>query len=194
MLSVIHNYAPVFQWLHTRVWITKIAALWGLLMLCSILVNVDVLSHITGLVLLATLLLLLIIGFRLWDDLADRAFDRHQHPERMLVNTDVETITVFYQFAGMLLALAVFLLVYNSGTSGVIGLLLLIVFIAGVYAVLSALTPYRTLRNNLILLKYPAILMLLAPKPMAPETALIAGLSYGLLVAYEYYDNYCKPH
>ena len=187
--EILGAYTSLDKWFRTRIWIKKIAALWCLLFLCSMLVNSTLLSSLTNLAQLAVLTLLLITGFRLWDDLADKKFDQQHYPERIVGNINAATTALFYGFTGWLLLLTSLLLSYFSGVSGVIGLTLLIGFIVLVYYCLPALTPWRTLRNTLVLLKYPAMLFLLTTELMSQRPIIIAGILYVVLVTYECYDN-----
>ena len=187
-------HPSLLEWLRTRLWIKKIAALWCLLMFFSLLMNDDPLNTLSAITQLSALIFLAITAFRLWDDLADIAFDLLHHSNRILANIDATTTLILYGFVSTLLVLVLLLLSYFSGMSKTIGLGLLISFIATVYFCLPALTKQRALRNALVLLKYPAMLLVLSNQPMNLQNGVIVLVLYGLLVAYEAYEFfYNKP-
>jgi hypothetical protein len=121
------------------------------------------------------LALLLIAQFRLWDDLADRSYDRETHPERLLANTDriapfVITIIGLAVINGAAIA-------WWRGAGQVVALILLNAGVAGWY---SCRPVSRTRLTSLaVLLKYPAIVFVLAERSSSP-----AGLALSLTCTY----------
>lgn len=137
----------------------------------------------------AALTLLLITAFRLWDDVADMAFDRQHHAERILVMHyhPAAIRTYLYRLVAIFLLLAGGTLYLVYGWPAALSLLLLTSLMAGIYRTLPALTPYRALRNTLVLLKYPAMLIIMTGSQPDTVTLTIATALYGLLVIYESY-------
>ena len=66
----------MLSWLRTRMLLRKIAALWGLILLSTLLAAPELHNNFPTMVYTAVLILLMLTAFRLWDDLADIAFDR----------------------------------------------------------------------------------------------------------------------
>ncbi len=179
----------ILPWLLTRLLLWKIAALWGLLFLGVLLGNPDLTSHLSHALCLAVITLLLITAFRLWDDVADIAFDRQHHKGHILVE-QANTANIclpLYQFVAILLFLAMALLYFIYGWPATLGLLMLSSLMVTIYYTLPALTRQRELRNTLVLLKYPAMLIVLTGGLPDLNTLTIAATQYGLLVLYENY-------
>ena len=107
-------------------------------------------------------LILLLLQFRLWDDLADVPRDRVEHPERFLPRCA--------SFAPFHAAL---------GAAGIAGLLT-VGFLSGLYAALALAAlnaaaalwyrraPARRTGSLVVLAKYPVFSALIAPAPLDP--------------------------
>ena len=120
---------------------------------------------------------LFILGFRLWDDLADRAWDRRRHPHRVLAR--VRDPRRFRVLCALLLAAPAAPLALLAGWRGVAGHALLVVAFLVLYRVTGAGTRIRA---ALVLAKYPAF-VLLAAAPAGPMAlpAVLAAYSLPLL-------------
>jgi hypothetical protein len=141
-------------------------------------------SRYLSLLALVTLALL-----RLWDDLADRDRDRHDHPERVLCDAD----PLPYTIAAVMLAIASVGLAYAVGHSRVALELLLLYAAMGGYYLLRP--PRRTAAAEALLLaKYPVLLFVLAPAPTDALALAIAMLAvYAAAIAYEIWHDAASP-
>ena len=116
-------------------------------------------------------LILLLLQFRLWDDLADVPRDRVEHPERFLPRCA--------SFAPFHAAL---------GAAGIAGLLA-VGFLSGLYAALALVAlnaaaalwyrraPARRTGSLLVLAKYPVFSALIAPAPLDPPALAAACIA-----------------
>ena len=124
---------------------------------------------------------LLVLAFRLVDDLADRAHDARHQPERVLVQS--RQPDRFRLAAVGLLALSAFTVL---GVAGADALALMAATTAGLALVYAAL-PRRPLRQALVLLKYPAITVIAAPTGLvAPNRlALVMLTAFAVVAAHD---------
>lgn len=129
-------------------------------------------------------ILLLLLSFRLMDDLFDLQSDRKDFPERILSGTDnVKAFAVFLIL--LFLLLSVFLLLEKYYYS----LLLLFTLILVLYAWYAKLRYFfnsRMLHTLFIHGKYPMFIYLLAPGLTRPE---IPGLVYLTFLLFELQDD-----
>ena len=135
----------------------------------------------------AGLALLLIAQFRVWDDLADRAYDSAHHPARVLARS--ATTARFWALFATLSAGAVFA-VGKAGSIAAISIL------AGLMALLAAVYhgPWhfprdRFVRSQAVLLKYPAFIVLLTASGPSRRAILGGAIVYLLLSVYEWRDD-----
>ena len=133
--------------------------------------------------------LLLLAQFRLWDDLADRERDRRDHPERVLSTAEPWFfVTTALVLAGINLWLA------SSGRSAQHVLL-----IVALNAAAICFYHWRPLRRTaasdaLLLLKYPAILVVLpAIRLDRLELAIAILTTYSAAIAYETWHDAASP-
>lgn len=137
--------------------------------------------------LLAGLSMGFIAAFRLWDDLADRAYDRVHHPGRVLACTTQLHRFVFALVATLgLLTLAVAALTDNIRAFA-------LVFLAIAFSALYRLDTTRVLprgwRNALVLVKYPAFVLVLARDPVGMGAVLAASALFIALAINEACDD-----
>lgn len=132
------------------------------------------------------LALLLIAQFRLWDDLADRSYDSVHHPTRVLVRSRA-TGWFWAVLALLAVAAASAVAILRSWHAAPPIYLGLMVLLAGVYH--GPLRVPRFIRAQLVLLKYPVFVLLLAA-PAFSTPALLAGTAaYLVLSVFEWYDD-----
>lgn len=126
----------------------------------------------------------LIAQFRLWDDLADRARDRSAHPQRVLARIDdVRVFVVACIALGGVNAAALFAL---HDVARVAGWTLLCI---GSGAWYRGHTSRALLHTHVLLLKYPAFVLLLVASPAAPWTiAMAAACVYSALCSFDLLD------
>jgi SAM-dependent methyltransferase len=128
---------------------------------------------------------LLILQFRLWDDLSDRDHDRKRHPERVLARHAGQA-TLFYAVLGALSVPIVGLLFTLENPAwrlGAYGLLALVV--AVVYG--SQVTAHgRVMRMGWVLLKYPVFVLLPLAAPATPNALVAAAIAYLVVMLYDW--------
>ena len=131
---------------------------------------------------------LLLLQFRLWDDLEDRWRDRVTHPKRVLVRAS--PVPFRRALAAIGLGALVSFAVAPSATAAA-GLALLDVAFVAAYRLRSRLSDH-VWRFRVLLLKYPIFVGLIAVATGTPRTfhlALAMGLMYAAASAYEVYHN-----
>lgn len=148
----------LWAYLRSRILTARIAGLW-LLVVLACLGGAGIVG-LTSTLWTIGMTGLSIAALRLWDDLADRNFDRHHHPDRILSRCSdigiykaalVESLTLMALFIGV-----------HQGVSWLLPYGLLLCFLAAVYRFRGGWEANRTLRTQLVLLKYPAIVYLFA--------------------------------
>lgn len=163
-------------WLRTRVLRPRIALLWGLVSVAAWAAGAMPRAWVP----VATVLL--IVPFRLWDDLADLPRDSRRAPERVLVQaTDLAPAWHALRIALGLVALALFV-VQGWDAAAAYGLLLLAMWL--LYRTTEPEGEDRHVRAMLVLAKYPVFVLLLAG-PAGPRPWAAALLLYALLAAHE---------
>ncbi len=111
------------------------------------------------------LAVILLLQFRLWDDLEDLEHDRRVHPARVLVRADPAP---FRLACAMLAAANIALLVVAGSRGAAQGLACLDLFFWLAYGPLRPRFSDRTWRFQILLLKYPVFVGLLATALGAP--------------------------
>ena len=133
----------------------------------------------------AVLAFALVAQFRLWDDIVDRHRDRSRYPERVLTQAaSVRPLALLCGGLGVtnLCALAVFV-----DVSAAAGLLLLS---AGLGIWYACEPPRDALHAHVVLLKYPAIVLLLSQPLARPQELLLAAAAvYTAMCAFELLDD-----
>ncbi len=135
----------------------------------------------------AVLAALLVASFRIWDDLADRAYDSVHHPTRVLVRS-AAVGWVWALLAG-LAAVSACALGAIGGSPSLSTYAGLIVLLAVVYRGPRQLTRDRFIRTQLVLLKYPAFIALLTAQGFSGRTVLAGAVGYLSLSVYEWRDD-----
>ena len=124
---------------------------------------------------------LLVVSFRIWDDLADRDHDRTHHPARVL-NRPAAVGPVWVLLAGFGVLTAAVLGELGSVRS-------LVVLLAAVYQGLPRLTGNRFLRTQLVLAKYPAFIFILGISGWTGRVVACAAAAYLLVSLHEWSDS-----
>ncbi len=135
----------------------------------------------------AVLAALLVASFRIWDDLADRAYDSVHHPTRVLARSAV--VGWFWALLAGLAAISACALGAFGGPLSLSIYAGLIVLLAAVYHGPRQLTRDRFVRTQLVLLKYPAFVALLTAQGFSGRTILAGAVGYLWLSAYEWRDD-----
>jgi 4-hydroxybenzoate polyprenyltransferase len=127
---------------------------------------------------------LLVVAFRIWDDLSDRPRDRERHPTR--VTAQAESVTPLVIVAGLL------------GTIGILltslGLILLIYSIA-LAVWYRTRTSHSSLGTHLLLAKYPAFTfaMIGDDRAFTPRAVLVTAIVYLAACVYEWMHDARAP-
>ena len=131
------------------------------------------------------LAVILLLQFRLWDDLEDRERDRRLHPGRVLAR---DNPAPFRWACGLLAAANIVLLVIAGSRDAVLGLACLDLFFWISYGPLRQRIPDRIWRFQILLLKYPAFVGVLASAlgtPIRMRLFTAAAAVYLCACAYE---------
>ncbi len=139
------------------------------------------------------LAVVLLLQFRLWDDIEDRERDRYRHPERVLVRSDPAP---FRLTCVLLMVLNVLLLVVIGARAAALGLGCLDLFFWMAYGRLRQRLPDRAWRFQILLLKYPVFVGLLAASlgsPLSLRLLVAAVAVYVCACAYETLHDRQKP-
>jgi hypothetical protein len=144
---------------------------------------------ITDIAIRSLLVAVLIVQFRIWDDLADRDFDRRHHPERVLARIDC--ISPFWFLLGALGALAIVLLFVYQATAFQFGCYVMLLTLFALLYVGTRRIPsrHRFWRVQSVLLKYPAFVFLAVKSPSSAWMPVAAATAYLMLSAFEWYDD-----
>lgn len=117
-----------------------------------------------------------ILAFRLWDDLADLAYDRRHHPQRCLVRS--VNLKPFHVVQWTLLAGLAGMVQFLAGDTRTLIFLGLVMTFFAIYHVTKERSSLRSLREILVVAKYPAFILLLAPHPGDSFTLIVALVAY----------------
>lgn len=130
---------------------------------------------------------LLVVSFRVWDDLADRAFDAVHHPDRVLARS--AALGWFWAMLAGAVAITVGGLAAFGGAASLSIYAGLIVLLAVVYHGPLKLTRERFIRAQLVLLKYPAFIAMLGASGVTSRTTLCAAAGYLLISLHDWRDD-----
>ena len=138
----------------------------------------------------ALVALLLVMQFRIWDDLADRGRDRREHPERVLV-----TAKRGWPFVAQAVALAAVNLALVHQFEGRVAAAVLLAINAAATAYYLLRGPHRSVGSDLLLLaKYPAFVVILSPADARPGRLVLAiGTTYAAACAFEVWHDAAGP-
>jgi hypothetical protein len=125
----------------------------------------------------AALITLLMIQFRLWDDLEDCERDRLQHPDRLL--TRMETAP-FRRALVVLSLLNVALVTAGSSRIALAGLALLDLIFWLAYRRIRPQIPDFVWRFQILLFKYPVFVVLAAAAGSPPKTGRLTTAALGV--------------
>ncbi len=166
-----------------RVATRRIALLGALLIVLNLVANPDVEAQV--LLLRVLTIFVLIVQFRLWDDLADRVYDRVYHPERLLART-TRTLLFWVSLAPLSLASGAMVFLV-AGEQGLFTYAALVCLLAAVYAKPLPLLKRRPVYVQLVLLKYPAFLFMTVPCQSCLRLSIASLLAYAAVTLYTRY-------
>ena len=123
------------------------------------------------------LLLLLVVQFRLWRDVADRDYERSRHPGRVLARHRGRAIAFLVSLAVLAVPIVALLVNFDDAARRVTGYGVLALAFAVVYGS-SASSHGRVMRTAWLLLQYPAFVLLAIPHPSRPPALVAAAVVY----------------
>lgn len=168
-------------WLVERVATKRIAALWALLVATAWAV-----SPATPAWTVAVPMALLVVQFRLWDDLAEREHDAARHPGRVMVRTT--HAACFAAVVAVLAVVVALLLVMRDASSAFLTYGMLLAGAVLLYRKSAVAIRHRG-RAYAVLLKYPVFVFLCAGSAAPLRTAGAAVAMFGALAAFETLDD-----
>jgi hypothetical protein len=133
----------------------------------------------------ATLTALLLVQFRLWDDVEDRERDRVDHPHRLVVRSGAAPFRVWI---GLLAAISMLASFAAGGVSTIAGVLALDATAFAAYRVARARVAPGVWVYGILLAKYPAFVMVAASalgELRADRAAFAALVTYLAACLYE---------
>jgi SAM-dependent methyltransferase len=126
---------------------------------------------------------LLVVQFRLWDDLADRAYDRRHHPERVLVARKRTDAPYLATLGAMAVGIVALLAAQGQALWRVAAYVGLALLLALVYRIGESA---RRLRSQGVLLKYPVFVLLPLAAPFTRGALVYAALAYAVVTLYDH--------
>jgi hypothetical protein len=135
---------------------------------------------------------LLLLQFRVWDDLADRHRDALSHPERVVVRA--VTVTPLIALCGALAVLNICIAVWRDGSGIAVAALAALNGLFGAWYL--ARSGRTALGDHLLLAKYPAMVVIVAGPRAASSPYLvvaIAALTYLVACGYEAWHDRSGP-
>jgi 2-polyprenyl-3-methyl-5-hydroxy-6-metoxy-1,4-benzoquinol methylase len=131
------------------------------------------------------LVALLVIQFRLWDDIADREHDRERHPERVLPRHQGRATPFLVLLGGLTVPILALLSTFENAGARVGAYGALAVVLAVVYG--SQATAHgRVMRGGWLLLKYPVFVLLPLAAPASPNAWVAAAIAYLVVMLYDW--------
>jgi 4-hydroxybenzoate polyprenyltransferase len=140
----------------------------------------------------ATQAFVLILAFRVWDDLEDRNADRARHPERVMALSG-RTAPFIALVASLIVVGVMWLLQSPEPLLRVVAIAIAACGLSIWYATRRLEKWNRVAGGHIVLAKYPliayAVAPTLPPASMLARTVLILGGLYVLICIYEYVDD-----
>jgi len=128
--------------------------------------------------------LVLMLAFRVWDDLKDRSRDAREHPRRVTVVA--ESIGPLVAFGMALALLGVLIITIGPRPVARLGAVAAAALLLGAWYRLRRASASRVVNGHVVLLKYP--LLAFAASAAPPSLATLASL-YLVLCVYEIIDD-----
>ncbi len=128
--------------------------------------------------------LVLMLAFRVWDDIEDRSRDAREHPNRVTVVA--ESIAPLIAVAIALAVAGLALIALGPRAAARLGVVGGAVAVLGAWYRLRPVVTRGVINGHIVLLKYPALAF--AVSPAAPPLAALAAL-YLVLCVYEVVDD-----
>lgn len=169
-----------FCYLSERALKMRVGLVWLLVLAAALFSVAEPLIRLPWLVVTS---LLLVLAFRLWDDLADLEHDRLHHPRRCLVRT--AQLRSFHVALWLMIAGLTILLCCTVGGARASAFIALLVAFLALYRATAMWRDLRPLRVSLVLAKYPAFVLLLSDDPGDRTTLVLALATYLLPLADE---------
>ena len=140
----------------------------------------------------ATQAFVLVLAFRVWDDLEDRNADRARHPERVMARSG-RTAPFIAAIALLMVAGIIWLLESRDPLARIVAIAIAACGLSLWYGTRRLENWNRVAGGHIVLAKYPLIAYAVAPTlPPAStvvRTILLLGGLYALICIYEYVDD-----
>jgi len=178
--------SDIARWFTSRIMNVRILALIALLITAIVFVSVYENAHWQLVASRIVCILWLVTGFRFWDDLSDREYDRTRYPMRVL--SQLDDARAHKLTAVVMLTISCIMLFVIQGTVTVLGFVLLLIFLSFVYKNIPHSFGNRRMRENLILVKYPVFIALLSSDFFNGPTLLTSISVFLIVAAVDYRD------
>jgi len=176
----------LIAWIRTRIVLWRVALLWLVVLAATFAAGTR--NALTWTLFVTAVL---IVQFRLWDDLEDLPHDRFHAPQRVLVRcTRLQPFRLAFATSVGVVAAALALLQDREHAAAY---LVLLAALATIYRMTDGTGPQRALRAQLVLLKYAGFVLLLADEPAAPRALVTASALYATLAVQEWNDQRTAP-
>ena len=130
---------------------------------------------------------LLVLAFRVWDDLEDRERDQRDHPDRVLVRSGVNAPWLALLATALVSGTVLASLGPNAGQRlAILGGWILVLFVW--YRTRRALAAHPLIGTSIVFAKYPLIAFVTAPPSHAPPLALSVTVLLALYFALCIYE------
>jgi len=123
------------------------------------------------------LLVLLVVQFRLWADIADRDYERARHPGRVLTRHRGRASAFLFVLAVLTAPIVTLLSALDDSARRIVAYGVLALAFAVVYGS-RASSHGRVMRKAWLLLQYPAFVLLAVPQPATPHALVAAAVVY----------------
>jgi hypothetical protein len=123
------------------------------------------------------LLVLLVVQFRLWRDIADREHERVRHPGRVLARHRGRATAFLVSLAALAVPIVALLATLEDPGRRVAAYGILALAVAVVYGSQASIHG-RVMRTSWLLLQYPAFVLLAIPHPLLPQALVAAAVVY----------------
>lgn len=149
-----------YTYLRERIMQPRVVVMW-LCVLTGILLTT--IPPVTQWPWLAITSAMFILTFRLWDDLADLTYDQANYPDRCLVRSTHQQ--AFRALLWLLLIGLTTLIFFVAGSGRALVFIAILVAFLCIYTLPAMRPDLRVIRTALVLIKYPAIIVLLTDMP-----------------------------
>jgi hypothetical protein len=168
-------FAELLAYARERIAVPRVPALAAFLAAAGL--AVEPARGATDALLRLALLVLLVVQFRLWRDVADRDHERSRHPGRVMSRHQGRATVFLALLAALALPIVALLASLDDASRRIAGYGVLSLAFAVVYGS-RASSHGRVMRTAWLLLQYPAFVLLAIPHPGEPPALVAAAVVY----------------